>query len=227
MNTLHHLLYASAFASATSRSRRERRWLMLAAIAPDIDGVLFWDENLWDHTHHTVGHNVFFAGAMVGAAALIARRDRRARLMALTAFSVLVIHYCLDLAISGLWPMRPFWPFSMFDLNLGNFVTDSTKLDWILRVPVQWTLVVIAFALTIHTWRRHGRSALELISANLDDLVAGYLARMISGAKCRECKSRAGFRCAGCHAPLCGNHVGFSGLEPFCATCRDGVAAPS
>ena len=160
MNTLHHLLYATTFANGVSRSRRERRWLMLAAIAPDADGALFWNRDLWEHTHHTVGHNIFFASGLIALSTIVARRDRRLRLAAETAFSVFVLHYALDLAISGTWPMRPLRPLSNFDINLGNFVADSTRLDFWLRVPVQWTLVAIAFALAIHTWRRHGRSAL-------------------------------------------------------------------
>lgn len=201
---------------------------MLAAIAPDADGLLFWNRSLWEHTHHTLGHNLFFAGSLAAGSALFARRDRRVRLALLSLFSVLVLHYALDLAISATWPMRPLWPFSGADISLGNLVTDTNALDWWLRVPVQWTLVAIALALTVHTWRRHGRSALELLSVRLDDLVAGYLARMLRGARCSECEARAGFRCGSCHAILCGTHAHFESLEAICTTCRDGaVAAPS
>ena len=228
MNTLHHLLYASTFANAVSRSRRERRWLMLAAIAPDVDGALFWNRDLWERTHHTVGHNVFFAGALIALSTLVARKDRRARLALFTAFSVLAIHYGLDLAISGTWPMRPFWPLSSFDVGLGNFVADPARLDFILRVPVQWTLIAIAFVLAVRTYQRHGRTAIELVSDTLDDLLAGYVARMLKGARCRDCGARAGFRCASCHHPACGEHANFVGFEAFCTSCRDGVlAAPS
>lgn len=227
MNTFHHLLYAATFSNAVSRSRRERRWLMLATIAPDADGAFFWNRDLWEHTHHTLGHNVFFAGALIAIGAFVARRDRRLRLAAETAFCVFVLHYALDLAISGTWPMRPFWPLSGFDINLGNFVTDSTLLDWWLRVPVQWTLVAIAFVLTLLTYRRHGRTALEILSDKLDDLVAGYVARMAKGARCHDCGARAGFRCASCHHAICGTHQELTGLEPFCSSCRDGVPAVS
>lgn len=198
---------------------------MLAAIAPDVDGALFWNRELWERTHHTVGHNVFFAAAITLGGAAFARAGRRVRLAASTLFSVVAVHYALDLAISGTWPMRPLWPFSDIDVCLGNFVADPARLDWILRVPVQWALVAVAFALTIHSYRRHGRTALELISEKLDDLVAGYLVRMGKGARCTDCRARAGFRCASCHQAICGRHANFAGLEPFCDACRDGVAA--
>lgn len=201
---------------------------MLAAIAPDADGVFFWNRDLWEHTHHTVGHNVFFAAGLVALATAMARKDRRARVAGLVAVSVLFLHYGLDLAISATWPMRPFWPVSQLDISPGMFVTDTAGLDWWLRVPVQWALVALAIALTVHAWRRHGRSAFELLSDKLDDLIAGYLARMLRGARCAECGARAGFRCASCHASLCGTHTTLHSFEAFCDSCRDGVvAAPS
>lgn len=228
VNTLHHLVYASALASAVSRSRRERRFLMLAAIAPDLDGLTFWDRDLWEAVHHTFGHNVFFAGGAAAAALALARPGRRARLAAWTAVATLGLHYGLDLAISGTWPFRPLWPVSGFDANLGNFVADPIRLDWWLRVPVQWTLVAGAIALLVRTWRRHGRSGLELVSDQLDDLVAGYLARILAGKRCADCGDRAGFRCAACHGPICGAHARLRGLEATCASCEDAItAAPS
>ena len=228
VNTLHHLVYASAVASSVSRSRRERRLIMLAAILPDLDGLTFWSRELWELVHHTFGHNVFFAG-IVGAAALaLGRAGRRARLAAWCVFSTIVLHYGLDLAISGTWPFRPFWPVSGFDANLGNFVDDSARLDWWLRVPVQWTLVAIALLLLVRTWRRHGRTALELVSYKLDDLVAGYVARILSGKRCSECGTRAGFRCAACHDAICGEHATLRGLEAACGSCQESVTvAPS
>jgi membrane-bound metal-dependent hydrolase YbcI (DUF457 family) len=223
LNTLHHLLYASAFANTVTRSRRERRWLMLAAIAPDIDGALFWNRSLWEHTHHTVGHNVFFAGALVAAGAAIAYKGRRLRLAAFTAFSVFALHYALDLAISATWPMRPFWPvWPKIDVSPGAFVTDAAALDWWLQGPVQWALVAIAIALAVHTWRRYGRSALELLSWRLDDLLVGYLARTLAGARCVTCRARAGFRCLECTHAICGKHLRLAGIDAFCESCRDG-----
>ena len=221
MNTLHHLIYASAFGSAVSRSRRERRYLMLASIAPDLDGITFWNRDLWETVHHTFGHNVFFAGAVAAGAALFARPGRRARLAAEAAFSVLVIHYVLDILISGTWPIRPLWPVSSFDANLANFSSNPELVDWWLRVPIQTTLVLIAFALLVRTWRRHGRTALELVSAPLDPLVAGYFARMLGGARCTGCGARAGFKCAACSDTVCGAHSKLRGMEATCLSCSE------
>lgn len=228
MNTLHHLLYASAVANAVSMSRRERRLIMLAAIVPDLDGATFWNRELWETVHHTFGHNVFFAGAIAAAAFALGRAKRRARLALLCFGSTVFLHYGLDLAISGTWPFRPLWPASHFDANLGNFVADSDALDWWLRVPIQYTLVVLAIALMVRTYRRHGRTALELVSYKLDDLVAGYVARSLAGKPCAQCGTRAGFRCAACHDPICGAHARIRGLEPACEECREtAVASPS
>lgn len=224
MNVVHHLLYGAALANASSRSRRERRWIMLASIAPDADGVTIWSPALWEKVHHTFGHNVFFVAAMVGAAAAFARPGRRLRLAAAVAFALVVLHLALDLAISGTWPMRPLWPLSGFDVNLGNFVADPARLDWWLRVPVQWTLMAIAIALAIRTWRRHGRSAIELFSVKADELFAGYLARVVSGRKCAECGRLAGFRCASCHRIVCGAHSQVHSLEAVCAHCGESPA---
>lgn len=219
MNTLHHLLFASALANEVSRSRRERRWLMLCAIAPDLDGITFWNRELWETVHHTFAHNVFFAGAMTLASLAIARPGRRLRLVIASAFSVVVVHYVIDLLISGTWPMRPLWPLSQYDVNLGNFVSDSERLDWWLRVPIQWTLVALAIGLAIRGWRRHRRTALELVSAKLDALVMGYFARAISGVRCAECGNRAGFKCLSCARPICGRHAKIEKLEAACPQC--------
>ncbi len=219
MNTLHHLLFASALANEVSRSRRERRWLMLCAIAPDLDGITFWDRDLWEAVHHTFAHNAFFAGAMTLASLAIARPGRRLRLAIWSAISVTAVHYAIDLMISGTWPMRPLWPLSPFDMNLGNFVADPERLDWWLRVPVQATLVVLAVALAVRGWLRHRRSALELLSAKLDAFLIGYLARTLSGAKCGECDDRAGFQCLSCARPICGRHARITRLEAACPQC--------
>jgi membrane-bound metal-dependent hydrolase YbcI (DUF457 family) len=224
VNVVHHLLYGAALANASSRSRRERRWIMLASIAPDVDGVTIWSQSLWEKIHHTFGHNVFFAAAFVATAAALARPGRRLRLAAATAFAIVVLHLALDLAISGTWPMRPLWPLSTFDVNLANFVADPARLDWWLRVPVQWTLMAVAIALALHTWRRHHRSALELFSVKLDELFTGYLARTLSGARCAECGNRAGFRCASCHRLMCGAHSRVRSLEAVCAHCAEAPA---
>lgn len=228
MNTLHHLLFASALGNSVSRSRRERRWIMVAAILPDLDGATFWNRELWETVHHTFGHNVFFAGAVTAAAFALGRAGRRARLALWCAFSILLLHYGLDLAISGTWPFRPLWPASSFDANLGMFVSDSARLDWWLRVPIQYSLVVLAVALMVRTYRRHGRTALELVSYKLDDLLAGYVARSLAGKKCSECGARAGFRCAACHDAICGAHARIGGLEATCESCRESaVVVPS
>lgn len=224
MNTLHHLVYASALASAVGADRRERRYLMIAAIAPDLDGITFWSRELWELVHHTFGHNVFFAGAVAAAGFAIARKGRRAKLAAWGLFATVVLHYGLDLAISATWPLRPLWPVSSFDANLGNFTSNPERLDGLLRVPVQWTLVAIALALLVRTWRRHGRTALELLSPKLDDLLAGYVARQLRGARCATCGARAGFRCASCQAPACGAHSRIRALEAACDGCRAQVA---
>ena len=221
MNTLHHLLFGAALANGVTKSRTERRWLMAVTIAPDLDGVAFWNRELWERIHHTFGHNVFFAAGAAMLAARFARDGRRLRLAGWTLFCVIVLHYLIDLSISATWPIRPFWPFSPLDVNLGNFVADSAALDWWLRVPVQWTLVAVALALTVWTWRAHGRSALELFSTKLDSLIAGYVARMLARSRCEECGHLAGFKCASCGAVLCGAHVRFRALEPLCADCRE------
>lgn len=228
MNTLHHLLYASALANGVSRSRRERRIIMLAAIVPDVDGVTIWNRELWESVHRTFGHNVFFAGAVVGTAFVLGRSGRNARLAMWCAVSIFLLHFGLDLLANATYPIRPLWPFSMFDLNFGNFTSEPERLDWWLRVPVQYGLMVVGVALLVRTYRRHGRTALELFSYKLDELLAGYVARMLSGKRCAECGARAGFRCAACHDPICGNHAKIRGLEPTCAHCQESVTvAPS
>lgn len=194
---------------------------MACAILPDLDGATFWNRELWETVHHTFGHNVFFAAAAAAIGAAIALPGNRTRLAAWSAFTVLVLHYAIDLMISATWPMRPLWPLSSYDVNAGNFVADPERLDFILRVPVQWTLVAIALWLAVRTWRRHGRTFLELVSSRADQLLAGYLGRILKGATCRDCGARAGFGCVSCDATICGTHAKIARWEAVCPRCEE------
>jgi hypothetical protein len=74
---------------------------------------------------------------------------------------------------------------------------------------------------------RYGRTPLEIISPRLDRLLTDYLA-LPRRHRCRDCSSRAHFRCGRCGALLCGAHWrprGLAGTCPVCARQAESIAS--
>jgi hypothetical protein len=79
-------------------------------------------------------------------------------------------------------------------------------------------------ACTVWLYLRHGRTPLEIISPRLDRLLTDYLA-LPWRHRCRDCFSRAHFRCERCGALLCGAHWRPGGLAGACTACVQQAAA--
>ncbi|HEY0155673.1 MAG TPA: metal-dependent hydrolase [Thermoanaerobaculia bacterium] len=176
MNPITHLLTGWCLAeTAPDLTKREKRLVTLAAVAPDFDGFgliaewatqdspdpLLW----WTDYHHILGHNLPFACAAAAAAALLARRSRPL-LTGFLVFLAVHLHILGDLTGSRgpddyPWPIPYLWPFS-----------SDPQLTW----PGQWYLnawpnfaVTIALlAMTFYLAWRRGSSIVGLVSPRGD-----------------------------------------------------------
>lgn len=169
MNLITHALTGWSLASALpSLSRREKAWIVGAALAPDLDGLgiiaeiatrhtaepLYW----WSEYHHVLAHNLLFATLISLAAWAFTRRPAVATLV----FASAHLHLLGDLLGSRgpdgySWPIPYLWPFS-------DAVSLSVPFQWELNA---WPNVAISLLLLAHlfwlAWKR-GMSPLELVS---------------------------------------------------------------
>jgi membrane-bound metal-dependent hydrolase YbcI (DUF457 family) len=186
LNPITHALTGWCLAEAfPGLGNRERAAIVVAAIAPDIDGFglpfelatretshpLLW----WSEYHHLLGHNLTFAFVVTAAAALLSR-TRRA-VVGIAAFIAAHLHLLGDLAGSrgpdGYdWPIPYLYPFD-------EQVQLAWEGQWALNA---WPNVAITIALLMATfalawWR--GYSPVGLVSRRADDaFVAALRARV-------------------------------------------------
>lgn len=142
MAPMTHLLCGWAIAQSVEE-KRDRFWICMAGIAPDIDGagliVDFFTRNsaqptdYWGSYHHILGHNLCWGVAFCVLASIWTRKKLQAAMLMMAAFH---LHLFCDL-IGGRgpaspdypqgyqWPMPYFYPFS-----------DNYELIW----SGQWAL---------------------------------------------------------------------------------------
>jgi membrane-bound metal-dependent hydrolase YbcI (DUF457 family) len=146
-------------------SPRERFLCMLAASAPDIDGaglLISWD--LYQKTHHALGHNIFFG---IIAALIFAFCSERKQKMFWLCLGLFNLHVIMDLLGSGeLWTISYFWPLSGYELS---FEHGWPFYSW--QNISAGTLCLAATAAIIY-WRK--RSPLEFIMPSLDRKIVSF-----------------------------------------------------
>ena len=93
-------------------ARRDRVLVVLAGLAPDVDGLtLLAGQDAYDKYHHLIFHG--YLGALITAVvcAIFARHKVAVALLALVSFH---LHLVCDLMGSGVdWPIFYFWPTSL------------------------------------------------------------------------------------------------------------------
>jgi inner membrane protein len=175
MNPITHALAGWSLAEAVpGLGRRERGAIVLASLAPDLDGFglpfelltretthpLLW----WTDYHHILGHNLLFA-VVIAVISAFASRMRRV-VVGIVAFVAVHLHLAGDLVGSRgpdgyQWPIPYLHPFS-----------DQPQLVW----SGQWALnawpnvaitVVLLVATFVLAWHR-GYSPVGLVSARTD-----------------------------------------------------------
>jgi inner membrane protein len=190
VNPITHALVGWCLAETVSGiGVRERAAIVLASVAPDLDGFglpfelatrdgprpLLW----WTEYHHVLGHNLLSAVIVATAAAIVSKNRRL--LVAAVAFGAFHLHLLCDLVGSRgpdgyQWPIPYWYPFS----TQPQFTWSG---QWALNAWPNILLTVVLLLTTfVLAWRR-GYSPLSLISARADRVFIDTLhARFPRGA---------------------------------------------
>jgi hypothetical protein len=154
-----HILSGWCVADLLDLTPRERTLAMVAASAPDLDGLgIVASFDAYNRYHHVLCHNLIFGIAFSAVLALFSARRLRAFVL---FFGLFHLHLLLDLLGSGpAWGIRYFWPFSSHDIeNIHSWELYSWQNTVALGIMLAWTVVI-----TI----KRGRTPFELIKPSLD-----------------------------------------------------------
>jgi len=150
--------------------RRDRRLVVLAGLAPDLDGLtILLGGQAFERWHHVLTHGIT-AGLLVAAACGAAARSRLAT--AAAALAAFHLHLLCDLVGSGPdWPLRYLWPWSGADWSWrGGWELDAWPN---LVIGALATLACLAMA------GPRGRTVVEVVSAPADARVVEAVRRRL------------------------------------------------
>ena len=174
MSPITHFFMGWAAANAvTSFTKRERAFVTVASVVPDIDGLGIIAEKLtqnsshplnwWSEYHHILGHNIGFALLVSVMAALFGRKKLKVLLLAFLSFH---LHLIGDL-VGARGPDGDQWPIPYL-LPFSNHMQLTWSGQWALDA---WPNIVITAALiatAVALARARGFSPLEMFSAKAD-----------------------------------------------------------
>lgn len=150
----------------TSLSARERFFCVVAAVAPDIDGIaVIWSEMAYFRWHHVLAHNIFFGALLAGVLTWLSRPFRGGARwpLFLPYLGLFHLHLLLDAFGSGPdWPTYYLWPLS--EAAWGN------PHGWAFDSWQNYGTAFLLIALTIHIYRTRRRGPLEYIFPYADNL---------------------------------------------------------
>ena len=204
MSPLYHLQVGAFLANARPYTLRERRLIMLASLAPDLDGVFFFDADLWGRFHHTFSHNLF-SMLFISLAFALYNRGRRLELFALCAASSM-LQILIDVITNDpSWSQQFLRPLTDYNFTPAEF-TDWSYLGAFQVYWVQGSLMVLILAGTVILYTKTGRTFLELASTRLDRFLTDFIVLSFT-ARCAVCQARARFRESATGVALCANHA--------------------
>jgi membrane-bound metal-dependent hydrolase YbcI (DUF457 family) len=204
MSPLYHLQAGAFIANARKYNLRERRLIMLAALAPDLDGIFFFSSDLWGRFHHTFSHNIF-SMLLVSLVLALINRARRLELFAACAVSA-ILQIFIDVVTNDLtWPQKFLRPLTDRQISIGQ-LTDWKYLNSFQVYWVQGLLMAAILIGTVVLYKRTGRTFLELISSRLDKFLTDFVVLFFT-ARCVACGARANYRETATGDPLCSIHA--------------------
>lgn len=181
MSPITHFFMGWAVATtAPSLSRRERAFVTLASVIPDLDGLgliaematrnaaqpLYW----WSQYHHVLGHNIGFALLVTAASALFSTRKLKTAFLVFISFH---LHLLGDLVGArgpdgDQWPIPYLLPFS-----------NRLSLTWPAQWPLDaWPNIMITaglIAITLRVALTRSISPLEMFSTKANQIFISAL----------------------------------------------------
>lgn len=147
---------------------------MVAATAPDLDGLaIVAGREAFETYHHVIGHNLFF-GLVVMAAVTMWSTNKWT--MALLSFGLFHLHLVMDSFGSGRdWGIAYLWPVVQREW------VNPWRWDF-----VSWQNMVAAYGLvlvTIVIAIRQGRTPLETVMPSLDRQLVVLARRLVPGRR--------------------------------------------
>lgn len=213
MSPVVHGLLAWLLACLVCNRRLDRRLVVIAGVAADLDGVfVLFSSDLYITYHHTFGHTFVLGLPIALAAASLGASHWRVGLAALAAFG---LHLVADIVGSS-WPVQPLYPLSAWSVSADPFLSPAT-----IYLAINPVVAAMAFALTAWVMYRSEISPFEVVSLRLDRFA---VFAWIFPLKHRcACGNRAIARCTRCLRVSCARHLR-SFWRSRCAVCRSGPA---
>lgn len=197
--------------------------LMLASLAPDSDGIFFWNEGLFNKWHHTFGHNIF-TGLIVGAAlSVFAARGKRIKWF-LIGYGMVALHIFADLVTCPAYELIFFWPISLKKYFLPQMLGVSAQWEptWNLGLTfiLQPLVMIFLIYVTVKIYIKHKRTFFELISPKFDKFITDF-AVLPFRSKCDfpGCKNRARYECTDTKSLRCIEHCKIN--RDLTISCKD------
>lgn len=173
MSPVTHLLAGWLLANTSKNlSRKERAFITLAGVVPDLDGLgliaelatrntdhpLLW----WTEYHHVLGHNVLCSLIAALLCAFFAKRRMLTFLLVIASFNLHV--FCDLIGARGpdgdQWAIYYFYPFSDYALTWSG--------QWELNAWQNFVITIGALLLTFRIAYKRGFSPIEIISQKAD-----------------------------------------------------------
>lgn len=203
-----HLGAGWVLAHAARLDRHERRWVVVMAVLPDVDGVfLLWHGSALGDWHRTFGHNVWVWLLAPLAGLMFATAGRRLLVLGL-AYAAMTSHVVLDLFATGWWGMYPFWPWGLkllWPFKGAEILMTDYLPENVMKWLIQPVLIAVFVGAMVWIYIRHRRTPLEVISPNVDSLLMNFVT-LPWRERCGECGGLAFYRCSQCGRPLCPTH---------------------
>ena len=191
MSPITHLLISWSVANTCEAGKRDRLFITISGVIPDIDGLGIvtgisarYHEHalqLWSKFHHTFGHTLLFCIIILLPIALYAKRKFLVLFLALLNFH---LHLFCDLIGSRgpdnyQWPIPYLWPFS-----------DTLQLtwegQWALNAWPNFLITFCAIVFTVYLAWKQGFSFIEYISKKADQALVTVLRNRFGEPKRRE-----------------------------------------
>jgi hypothetical protein len=169
MSPVTHFFIGWLIANAVKIEQRDRAFVTIAGVVPDIDGLTFIADlvsrngDWYGEYHHVLAHNIMLAFLVTLCGFMYAKRRLVTALLIFVSFH---LHLLGDIAGSRgsdgyQWPIAYLWPFS-------NSLQLTWEGQWLLNAWQNIAITAIVFCLLLFLAWKRGYSPLEMISAKAD-----------------------------------------------------------